>query len=171
MELLIKNKWISFGGSSFVTDVEGKPIYNIKGKVFTFTRKKFIQDLEGNTKYVVRNKFWRLFAYRAFVLDNNNNVVANIRRKIFSMHDRYFVESSFGNLELKGNILGFDYHIYLNGEEIGHVARKISFRDSFVLTTEKDDIDPMFLVSLVIAIDNITDQRRDNQNASYDSNY
>ena len=161
MELLIRNKWISFRGSSVVKDVNEKDVLKVRGKFWTFTRKKYVQTLEGETKYVVRNKFWRLFAYRAFVLDpTEKKQIATIRRKIFSFHDRFFVNCELGNIELRGNILGFDYHIFSNDKEIGHVARKISLRDSFVLTIN-DDVDIYFFVALVIAVDNITDQRRD----------
>ena len=161
---------LPFSSISFVCDLNENKVLEVKGKIFTFTRKKYLNTLEGETKYIIRNKFWRLFAYKALVLDPNNEVVASIRRKIFSFHDRYFVESDkFGSLELKGNILGFDYHIYLNGDEVGHISRKISLRDSFVLSIDDSKIDYMFVVALVIAIDNITDQR--SQDASNNSNY
>ena len=45
MELNIRNKWISLGGSSTVTDKNENPVLKVKGKIFTFTRKKLIQDL------------------------------------------------------------------------------------------------------------------------------
>lgn len=164
MELIIRNKWISLGGSSEVKDVNGNDVFKVKGKVFSFTQKKFLTDLEGNTKFIIRNKFWHLFVYRAFILDPEENVKATLRRKVFSLRDRYFVESDLGNLEVVGNILQFNYKIILDGREIGHVARKVSLRDSFVLTVE-DSFDPAFMVALVIAIDNITD-RRDSNNAA-----
>lgn len=168
MELAIRNKWFTIGGSSIVKDVNEKDVLNIKGKVFSFTRKKFVQDLEGNTKYMVRNKFWRIFQRKAFVYNDKNELVATIRRKIFSLRDRYFVESKFGNIEIDGNILQFNYHIKLNDKEIGHVARKVSLRDSFVLTIP-DDVDYMFYVSLVIAVDLITDRRDDDISNAIDS--
>ena len=158
MELTIKNIWISLRGSSTVQDLAGRDFMIVKGKFFTFTRKKFVQDLQGNTKYVVRNKFWRLFARKAFIEDTNKNKLVRIRRKIFSFHDRYFIESSLGKMEIIGNIFQFNYRIILNGQEIGHIARRVSLRDSFVLTIS-DGFDPMLFVALVIAIDNITDQR------------
>ena len=161
MELHIKNKWVSVGGSSVIQDAEGNDVMKVKGKVFSFTRKKFLTDLEGNTKYIIRNKFWRLFTYRAFILDAEEKVKATVRRKIFSLRDRYFVTSDLGNLEVVGNILQFNYRILLDGKEIGHVARKISLRDSFVLTID-DGFDPAFMVALVIAIDNITDRKDEN---------
>ena len=88
-----------------------------------------------------------------------------MRRKIFSLHDHYFVTSPLGDLQIRGNILLFDYKITLNGEEIGHVARKISLRDSYVLTID-DKYDLATFVSLVIAIDIITDRRQQDANSS-----
>lgn len=165
MELSIKNKWISIGGSSMVQDATGKDILKIKGKVFSFTQKKFVTDLNDTVKFIVRNKFWRLFAYKAFVMDPQENVVATVRRKVISLHDRYFVTSDFGDMEVVGNIFQFNYKIIMNGKEIGHVARKVSLRDSFVLTIDDDYSDKYeFIVALVIAIDNITDRK--DQNAS-----
>ena len=106
------------------------------------------------------------FVKKAMVYDKDGNQVAFIRRKFWSVHDRYFVQSSLGNLEITGNILGFDYHIILDGKEIGHVTRKISLRDSFVLSLE-DGYDLSFFVAFVIAIDNITDQRSAEASSSY----
>lgn len=168
IELAIRNKWISLRGSSIVRDLNEKDVLKVQGKFWTVTYKKFIQTLEGETKYIVRNKFWKLFAYRAYVIDpKTNENVATIRRKVFSLHDRYFMNTKYGEVEIKGNILGFDYHIYLDGKEIGHVARRISLRDSFVLTLDDDDADIYFWVALVIAIDNITDERNNDAAAYY----
>ena len=169
MELAIKNKWISLGGSSTVQDLQGNDVLKVRGKIFSFTRKKFVCDLEDNVKYVVRNKFWRLFQRIAFIEDVEGNKIATVRRKIFSLHDHYFIYSSLGDLQIRGNILAYNYSIILNGEEIGHIARRISLRDSFVLTID-DKYDYVTFVSLVIAIDNITDRRRsDNSSSSFSS--
>ena len=161
MDLMIRNKWVSLRGGSVVKDVNEQDALRVKGKFWTVTHKKFVQTLNGETKFIVRNKFWRLFAYRAYIMTPDKHKVARIRRKIFSFHDRYFIESEYGKLEIKGNILLYDYHIYLNDKEIGHIARRISLRDSFVLHLE-EGVDPLFYVALVIAIDNITDRRREN---------
>ncbi len=164
MELLIKNKWVSLGGSSTVKDTNGNDVFFVKGKVFSFTRKKFLEDLNHNLKFVIRNKFWRLFQRKALIYDAEGKEVAMVRRKIFSLHDHYFVTSSLGDLQIRGNILQFNYSITLNDKEIGHVARRVSLRDSFVLTLS-DEYDPATFVALVIAIDNITD-RKNSEGAS-----
>lgn len=165
MELQIQNKWISIHGHSYVKDMEGKEVMKVRGKFWTFTKKKYIEDLEGNVHYVVRNKFWKLIAYSAFIMDKDENKLCKVRRKVFSLHDHYDIPTDKGKITIRGNILGFDYKILLNDKEIGHVARKISLRDSFVLTLD-DDQDAMFFVALVIAIDNITDERNESAAAA-----
>ena len=162
MQLIIRNKWISFKGSSYVKDINNNDVMIVEGKFWTVTYKKFIKDLNGNVHYIVRNKFWKLFAYQAFIMDKDENILARVRRKVFSLHDHYSLTTAKGDeIVLRGNILGFDYHITVNGKEVGHISRKISLRDSFVLDLD-DDQDPMFFVALLIAIDNITDEMNNN---------
>ena len=159
MQLIIRNKWVSLKGSSYVKDADGNDVLKVQGKFWTWTRKKYIKDLEGNTIYVVRNKFWKLFAYQAFIMDKDEKIISRVKRKVFSLHDTYNLDSPYGPIKFQGNILGYDYHIYLNDKEVGHVSRKISLRDSFVLDLQ-DGLDEKFFVALLIAMDNITDEMR-----------
>ena len=96
MEFIIRNKWLSFRGSSYVRDINEKELYKVQGRFWSFTRKKFLQDLEGNTIYVIRNKFWTLFHHRAFVLEpDQKQIAATVTKKIFTLHDKYLVQSKF----------------------------------------------------------------------------
>ena len=169
MKVNIMNKWVSFKGSSEVKDENNQDVLFVEGKFFSITRKKFVQDLDKNLLYVVRNKYWNLFVKKAMIYDKDGNQVAFIRRKVFSVHDKYLINCNGCQMEITGNILGFDYHIVLNGEEVGHIARNISLRDSFTLEI-KDGLELPFYVALVIAIDNITDRRRDENSVSFSSN-
>ena len=157
-ELAIRNKWISIGGSSVVKDLNENDVLKVKGKVFTFTSKKLVCDLEDNVLFTVRRQFFYLFRRKARIYDKDGNQVALVSRKVLSVHDRYFVESSLGQMEIIGNIFQFNYKIIVNGKEVGHISRKVSLRDSFVLTIE-DDFDYNLFVAFVIAIDIITDHR------------
>lgn len=159
MELAIRNKWISLRGGSTVTDLSGRDVLKVKGKFFTCSHKKFVTTLDDQPLYIVRNKVFSLFGRKAFVMTPEKEKLVTIRRKIFSFHDRYFVESELGQMEIMGNILTFNYKITLNGREIGHISRKISLRDSFVLTID-DAFDYRLFTAIVIAIDNITDRRQ-----------
>ena len=67
-------------------------------------------------------------------------------------------------MEIMGNIFQHDYNITLDGQQVGHIMRKISLRDSFILDCA-DDLEPELMVAFVIAIDLITD-RKDASNNS-----
>ena len=164
-QVSIRNKWVSLRGGSKVKDMNENDVFYVKGKFWTVTKKKFLQDMDGNLLYTIRNKFWTFFVHKAFIYDKDGQIVARIRRKFWSVHDRYFIESPIGQIEICGNILLFNYSIKLNGKEIGHISRKVSLRDSYVLTLD-DDQDLAFFVAFAIAIDNITDQRREEAAAS-----
>lgn len=159
MELRIRNKWVSFKGSSVVKNEKEEDVLKVEGKFFSIRHRKYICKLDGTRVYMVRNRFWNFFRHAAFVFDNNQKVVARVQTKFWTLHDHLNVACDLGDLVIRGNILGFNYSITLNGKQIGHVARKISIRDSFVLTLD-DDQDPLFFTALVIALDNITDERR-----------
>lgn len=163
MRLVVKNKWISLKGSSFVKDEQGNDVLKVEGKFWTVTHKKFVKDL-NNICYIVRNKFWKFIHYQAYIMDKDENIVAHVVRKAFSLHDHYDLMSPYGKIVLRGNILGYDYHIYLNDEEVGHVGRHFSLRDSFVLDL-KDGLDYKFFIALLIAMDNITDEMNESASA------
>ncbi|MBR1846714.1 MAG: LURP-one-related family protein [Bacilli bacterium] len=165
MELNIRNKWISFAGSSVVKDVNEKDVLKVQGKFFSWRRRKYVTDLDGKVIYQVRNRFWNFFVHECYVFDADENKVATLTTKFWSLHDHYRIDCKLGELIIRGNILGYNYHITLNGKEIGHVARRISMRDSFTLTLD-DDQDPYFFVALVIGIDNIVDMRRNKQSSN-----
>lgn len=169
MILNVRNKWVSLRGGSKVTDVNENEVMYVKGKFWTFTRKKFVQTMDGKLLYTVRNKFWVLFAKKAMIYNSEGVEIARIRRKVFSLHDHYDIKSSLGEVTIRGNILGFDYHIVVNGKEVGHIARKISLRDSYVLEIS-DDFDPALFVAFTIAIDNIVDSMKE-ESASVGSSY
>ena len=168
MELRIRNKWVSLKGSSVVKNEKEEDVLKVQGKFFSIRRRKYICNLNGETLYMVRNRFWNFFRHATYVFDKDMKVVARVQTKFWTLHDHLNVESDLGELVIRGNILGFNYSITLNGKQIGHVARKISLRDSFVLTLD-DDQDPYFFTALVIALDNISDNRNSDNAAIYAS--
>ena len=64
MRLIIRNKWFTITGSSYIRDENEKELLKVKGKFFTVTDKKFIKELDGSLIYIVRNKFWYLLSLK-----------------------------------------------------------------------------------------------------------
>ncbi len=160
MQVFIKNKFLSLTGASVVLDADKKPVYKVKGKMkcFSPTKKKKIYDMEGNLKYIVRNKYWNFFSRRAFIFDANKQKVGTLRDKYVNVNGEYFLEDNPDEIKIQGKAFKMDSKILRNGEVIGTVSRNIvALDDAFMLEAEEADIP--FLIAIIIAMDNIFDER------------
>lgn len=159
MQVFIKNKIFSLGGSSAVYGADKKPVYNVKGKVFSLTSKKRIKDLNGNTLYTLRNKWFNWFVHKVYIYDASGKKVAMVKDKMFNFNKQYFVVGYGDEITTEGKFFSLSMTIFKNGEPIGRISREITFiADSFCLEADEKDIP--FLIALVIAIDNIVDKIR-----------
>ena len=158
MKVYIKNKLVSLGGSSEVLDENQQPIYVVKGKVFSITRKKRICDLEGNVLFTVRNKWFNWFVHKAYIYDADKNKIAKVKDKPFNFKNDYIVEGYQDEIKIDGSFFSLSCNIVKNGEVIGVIRRQFTLiRDSFELDADEKEIP--FLIALVIAIDNIHDNK------------
>ena len=159
MKYVIKNKIVSFGGSSTVQDDAGNDLFFVKGKIFTFTRKKFIQTVDGETKYIVRNKFFHILLPKVFILDPEGNILLTIKKhSLFSFRQSFDILSDKFNITIQGDFIGRHYDILDNGVPVAHVRRNFNLvKDSFWLETEMTENAP-FYIAFVIALDNYYDK-------------
>lgn len=161
MQVFIRNKIFSLGGSSVVVTADKTPVYNVKGKVFSPTRKKYVMDMNGNKLFVVRNKYFNWFVHKAYIYDAEGNKIATVKDKFFNTHKEYFVEGLKDNIRTEGKFFSLSTTIYRNDIPIGRIDRQLTLiADAFCL--EADERDIPFLIALVIAIDNIVDNRKSN---------
>lgn len=159
MKVYIKNKIITLGGSSSVVNENKEPVLYVKGKVFSITHKKFIKDLNKKTLYMVRNKYWKLFKHSAFIYDENKVKIAKIVANWINVNNEYIVEGYKDEIKILGSFLSPQCEIVRNGEVIGTIRRQINIMaDAFELEAEEQDIP--FLVAIVIAMDNIVDEKK-----------
>ena len=168
MKYIIKNKIISFGGSSTVRDENDNDLYLVKGRIFTFTKHKTITDLNGNTLYRVRNKFFHILLPKVFLMDAEGNILVTIKkRSLFSFRQNFdFIcaEGSNLNLSVEGDFIARHYDILENGVPVAHVRRNFNLiKDSFWLETDFDEKAPLY-ISIVIALDNYYDKLQQEAN-------
>ena len=158
MKLYIKNRLISLKNGSTVKDEAGNDVFHVKGKMMSIRKKKRVTDTAGNVIFRVQNKFFNWFVPSAFILTPDGERIAHVKKKIFTLKPTFFVEGYKDEFAINGSILGFNYEVLKNGQQIGHVHRDFNLlRDTFVLDCWEES-EAAFLVSLVIAIDNIFDK-------------
>ena len=162
MKIIVKNKFVSWGGSSQVEDEAGKPLYQVKGKAFSWRRKKYVQDLNGNLLYEIRNKWPTWFLHSAYIYDAQGNKVCKVKQNL-SFKKGYIIDETQDDIQVNGFILN-GMQVSRNRQYLGTVTKEFwALRDYFVLDV-LDGSDPTFLIALVIAIDNIGDKAQGSAN-------
>lgn len=157
MRVWIKNK-ISLRGSSTVKDEQQQDVFFVKGKLVSPTKKKFVCDMSGNVLYTVRNKWCNVFAHSAYVYDKNKRKIARVKHPLFSVK-KFLVQGCKDDISINGDFFSPHSQVTRNGEVIGTITRQFTvLMDAFSL--EADEQDMPFLIALVIAIDNIYDNRQ-----------
>ena len=163
MKLFIKNKLMSFGDGSFVTDEHDNQVYKVNGVWFSPTHKKKIYDMEGNLLYIVRNKFWQIFSKNCFIYNGEKEKIAKVQSKDWDFKNAYYIMGYNDEIEIAGRFAQFpnlELSINKNGKKIGTLTKNFTIvRDSYTLDIENEDEAPLF-VALTIAVDNILDSRR-----------
>ncbi len=162
MKYIIKNKIISFGGSSTVKDEGDNDLFFVKGRIFTFTKFKTICDLDKNPLYKVRNKFFHILLPKVFIMDAEGNRLLTIKKKsLFSFKQNFEIIPEPGcpfNISVQGDYIGRHYDILDNGVPVAHVRRNFNLiRDSFWLETDLTE-NAAFYIAVVIALDNYYDK-------------
>lgn len=157
MKVFIKNKLISIGGGSEVTNEDNEPIYKVKGKIMTFTKKKKMYDMEGNLLYTIRNKYWNFLSHKVLIIDANGERVATINKGKFSISAKYQILDTEDEMSIEGKIFGRTSQIMRNGKSVATITRDFTLvRDAFTLEAEEKDI--AFYTAIVIAFDNMKDK-------------
>ena len=105
MKVFIKNKLISWGGGSDVTDINGATVYKVKGRVFSIGRKKVMCDPEGNTLYVIRNRWFNPIRHKTYIKDAEGNRVATVYSKAFDLTTLY-ADTTTGQYTVQGKFFG-----------------------------------------------------------------
>lgn len=163
MKYIIKNKIISFGGSSTVKDENDKDLFLVKGRVFTFTKYKKICSLDKKPLFSVRNKFFHILLPKVFIMDENGKKILMVKKKKFFSFRQDFVILPIGQdndlkITIDGDFIGRHYDILENGVPVAHVRRNFNIvTDSFWLETDLEDKAPLY-IAIVIALDNYFDK-------------
>ena len=158
MKIIVKNKFVSWGGSSKVEDTNGNQLYRVKGKAFSWTRKKTVLDNDGNVLYVIRNQWPTFFLHSAYIYDAHGNKICKVKQNI-SFKQGFIFEETKDNIQVNGYLLN-GMQVARNGVYLGTVTKEFwAMRDYFVLDV-LDGSDPTFLIAIVIAIDNIGDRSK-----------
>jgi uncharacterized protein YxjI len=137
-----------------ITDAAGTPQFEAQGLLGSSIT---LHDSNGQEVADIR-KHLMTDAHEVYV---GGQHAARVRHAgIFG--DKYDIESAFGYLTARGRFDGGDYTVSRDGEPVASMVRKFSLREKFAIDIA-DGENQAFLLALVIAIEAIHDERRQQQ--------
>ena len=114
-------------------------------------------DLEGNTLFVIRNRWLNPIRHKTYIKDAEGNRVATVYSKAFDL-TRLYADTEKGQYTVQGKFFGRSSTILRDGVPVAILERQITVvADAFSLEASPDDMP--FMTALVIALDNLCDNR------------
>lgn len=158
MIVVVRNLAFSFTGSSTVKDKDGNDVFRVKGKLISPTRKKKILDMNKNLLYVVRNKWLNFFVHRAYIYDDHKHKICTLKNQLSLRNTKFVVERCEDEISIDGDFIAWNLTVTKNEQQIATIKREFDVQDKFRVEASEEDMP--FVVALVIAMDNINDDRK-----------
>lgn len=153
MEYLISSRW-SLMERFDITDGSGALRFEARGHLGSQIT---LHDASGQEVADIR-KHLMTDTHDVYVQGQR---VAQVRHAgIFG--DRYDIESAFGVLNARGRFDGGDYTVSRDGVPVAKMLRQFTLREKFAVDID-DNQDQAFLLALVLAVEAIHDERREQQ--------
>jgi uncharacterized protein YxjI len=156
MRYVMSSKW-AFTEHFVITDDAGNPRFDVRGNLGLTQRLSF-RDQSGQELAEISK---HLMTTRHDILLGGQRV-AEVRHTGF-LGEHYEIDSSFGLFTAKGSFTGWDYSISQDGQVVARISRELAFREKFTVEVA-DGANDIFMLAIVLAIDAIHDERRDQAN-------
>ena len=155
MRYVLASKW-SVTEHFVITDSSGTPRFDVRGNL-GLTQRLTIRDHAGQELAEVKK---HLMTTRHDILVGGQKVAEVHHTGIFG--DHYDIDSSYGQLRAKGSFTGWDYTISNGHHHVARISREFSLREKFQVDVE-NGINEVFILAVVLAIDAIHDERREQE--------
>jgi uncharacterized protein YxjI len=160
---LIRERFFRLGEDSEITDEQGRPVFQVDGKVLSLRNRLIIRDPEGREVAQVHRKLAALRpTYRVTV---GGEEAAEVRKRLFTpFGDRFTIDvPGPDDLEMAGDLFDHEFTIRRGDQVVATVSKRwFSMRDTYAVDVAAGQDDLLILAS-VLALDLAEDQERRQQ--------
>lgn len=147
-----------------ITDQAGAPAFDVHGN-FGLVKQISFRDQVGQEVALLKK---HLMTNRYEITVGGQRAAEVRHTGIFGEH--YEIDSSQGRIDAKGNFSGWHYTLARGGAVVATVARELAFKEKFTVDIAAGE-DDVFILATVLAIDNIHDERREQEHHSMGGNF
>ena len=139
-----------------ITDQTGAPAFEVHGN-FGLTKQISFRNQSGQEVALLKK---HLMTDRYDITVGGQHAAEVRHTGVFG--DHYAIETSQGRIDAKGNFSGWHYTLSRDGAVVATVARELAFKEKFTVDIAAGE-DDVFFLATVLAIDNIHDERREQE--------
>ena len=155
----MKQKLFSLKQDFNIYDHNQTPLFRVSGKLFSVGRQLRIYDAITNEElaYVKESPFRFLTHLKVY---KGNDYIATIQQKMTLFKTKMTIEDI--GWTIQGDFLGWQYVITdEKNQTIAEVkAKMLSWSDTFEITIDDTQVDPIIVLAIILAIDTIRDKQR-----------
>lgn len=159
MKLYMKQKVFSLKQDFNIYDHNQTPLFRISGKLFSLGRQLRIYDAltDEELAYVKETPFRLLTQLKIY---RDNDYVATIQQKLTFFKTKMAIQDLGWTIE--GDFLDWHYVIKdADHQTIAEVeAKLLSWSDTFEITIDDTEVDPIVVLAIILAIDTIRDKQQ-----------
>ncbi|MGH2082839.1 LURP-one-related/scramblase family protein [Aerococcus urinaeequi] len=159
MKLYMKQKLFSLEQDFNIYDHNQIPLFRVSGKLFSVGRQLRIYDAltDEELAYVKESPFRFLTHLKVY---KGNDYIATIQQKMTLFKTKMTIQDI--GWTIQGDFLGWQYVITdEKNQTIAEVkAKMLSWSDTFEITIDDTQVDPIIVLTIILAIDTIRDKQQ-----------
>jgi uncharacterized protein YxjI len=151
---MMRQKVVAIGDDFYIQNEQGEQVFHIDGKVLTIRDTLVFQDMQGRELCRIKEKLVKIKDTMIIEGPDGNNIATVKKDLINVLRDHWTIKVKSGpNLDVKGNVLDFDYRIREGRHEVARVSKKFfRMRDTYGVEIQSGQNDVLIL-AITVALD------------------
>jgi len=153
MKYIIRQKIFSFRDSFTIKNEFNEDCFKVYGKILAIGNKLFLKDMQDHELFYIEQRLFRFLP--EYTIYQNGVVVATVKKRFTLFRPSFDITSSFGNFNIEGNFLAYDFTVFRDGTPAAIVSKKwFSLSDTYGVSVSGNE-NQAFILALVIVLDQI----------------
>jgi uncharacterized protein YxjI len=160
MQYVLKQKLVSLGNNFTIEDIDGRDAFQVSGVLASLGDKLSLEDAQGHELAYIEQKVFNWVG--TYEISRDGRLLAEVRRDPWSFWRRRFTVAMSGSedLEMRGDILAFEYVVSRGGVKIATFTRQwFRLSDTYWIRIEESEKDEVLILALAVIIEVISNRR------------
>ena len=151
---MMRQNFVSIGDDFYIENERGERVFHVDGKALTIRDTLFFQDMQGRPLCKIKEKLMHIKDTME-IESPDGKTIATIKKDLVNViRDHWKIRVKGGpNLDVKGNVLDFNYQIKEGRHEVAEVSKKFfRMRDTYGVEIQPGQND-ILILAVTVALD------------------